>query len=426
MVSKSKVINALFVLSFPWYGFGAYIMAKNGFAMGILLCSVPFVLILLFYVMDLLYGQAPAIRLNRKFWWVMAALASACLSIVMGLHYHSPMLTPLNGLFLVILYLTPFLSSVVVQAYNQHRGEQFNLAKLVLWGLLCYFAFNMIGMGMGMRNRLHYFPGRANPPFSMGIYDAVHSLSLLSMMLLFELEGFKKNILKWMLMVGIFLVNLAVIMSINSRLSIMILFVLTILFVTRAVKAMRGLYTVSLFTMPIMMSFALLIYEILSLPFFTTILERVNKKDITTFNGRTYMWEAAWDWLLDDRRGLLLGNGYNGQYHLNLLETVARLWGEKRAYNLHLHSSLLEILVNQGVVGVLLMYGVYWMGYKYYREEYRRQTILAPLYAAFTYMMFAWQIDIVGFGYRSGFVFVFILMAPVVMRRKDEPTVEHG
>jgi O-antigen ligase len=368
----------------------------------------------------MLYGQAPVIRVNKKFWLVMAALGSACLSIPMGLYYRSPTLTPLNGLFLVLLFLSPFLSSVVVQTYNEVRGGQFNMARLILWGFLCYFIFNMIGIGLGMRNRLHYFPGRINPPFSMGIYDAVHTFSMLSLMLLFELEGLRKNLLKWIVMVGIFLANLAVIMSINSRLSFMILFVLTILFVTRAVKAMRGLFTVSLFTMPIMMSFALLIYQILSLPFFTTILERVSKKDITTFNGRTYMWEAAWDWLLDDRRGLLLGNGYNGQYHLRLLENVARLWSEKRSYNLHLHSALLEILINQGVIGILLMYGVYWMGYRFYRNGYINQTSMAPLYAVFTYMMFAWQIDIVGFGYRSGFLLVFILMGPIVMKRNEE------
>ena len=89
---------------------------------------------------------------------------------------------------------------------------------------------------------------------------------------------------------------------------------------------------------------------------------------------------------------------------------------EDGSYNLHMHSAFLEILVDQGVVGILLMYGVYWAGYRYYRRQYLENTPLAPLFAAFVYLMFVWQIDIVGYAYYSGFCLLFVLMAPVVMR----------
>ncbi len=415
MLSKRKLINALFVLSFPWYGYGAYSLMSRGFAVGIFLCAVPFLLILGFYVLDLLYRQTVTPLVNGKFLLVMAALTSISASVLLGLHYHSPVINNANGFLLIVLFYAPFLSSVVVQVYNRHDPD-FNMAWLVMKGFLAYLVFNLIGMAIGLRNLLHFFPGRASPPFAMGIYDAAHMLSIVNLMLLFHLRDFKSNPLRWFLLAGVYMVNMGIILSINSRLSFMIFIVFTVLFRTHAMKALRGLFTVSLFTMPIMMSFALLIYQILSLPVFVALMERVDEKDVTTFNGRTYIWTSAADWLRDDRRGLIFGNGYNGQYHLRLLEWVAKLWGEPGSYRLHMHSAFLEMLIDQGIVGILLMYGVYYSGYRFYQKQYMRNTALAPLYAAFVYMMFAWQIDIVGYAFYSGFCLVFVMMGPVVMK----------
>lgn len=415
MLSKRKLINALFVLSFPWYGYGAYSLMSRGFAVGIFLCAVPFLLILGFYVLDLLYRQTVTPLVNGKFLLVMAALTSISASVLLGLHYHSPVINNANGFLLIVLFYAPFLSSVVVQLYNRHDPD-FNMAWLVMKGFLAYLVFNLIGMAIGLRNLLHFFPGRASPPFAMGIYDAAHMLSIVNLMLLFHLRDFKSNPLRWFLLAGVYMVNMGIILSINSRLSFMIFIVFTVLFLTHAMKALRGLFTVSLFTMPIMMSFALLIYQILSLPVFVALMERVDEKDVTTFNGRTYIWTSAADWLRDDRRGLIFGNGYNGQYHLRLLEWVAKLWGEPGSYRLHMHSAFLEMLIDQGIVGILLMYGVYYSGYRFYQKQYMRNTALAPLYAAFVYMMFAWQIDIVGYAFYSGFCLVFVMMGPVVMK----------
>ncbi len=423
MLSKRKLINALFILSFPWYGYGAYALMDRGFAIGIFICAMPFLLILSFYVLDLFYRQTVLPAVNRKFYLVMAALTSISISVLVGLHYKSPVINQANGTLLIVLFYVPFLSSVVVQVYNRN-DPGFNMAWLVLKGFFAYLAFNLLGMALGMRNLLHFFPGRASPPFAMGIYDAAHMLSIVNLMLLSHLRNFRANPLRWFALAGVYMIDLGIILSINSRLSFMIFLVLTVLFLTHAMKALRGLFTVSLFTMPLMMSFALLIYEILSLPVFAAVMDRVDKTDITTFNGRTYIWTAIADWLRDDRRGLIFGNGYNGQYHLRLLEGVAKLWGEPGSYRLHCHSAFLEMLVDQGIVGILLMYGVYWTGYKFYQNQYLTNGPMAPLYAAFVYMMFAWQIDIVGYAFYSGFLTVFLMMGPVVMKSRAERAPE--
>ncbi len=83
-----------------------------------------------------------------------------------------------------------------------------------------------------------------------------------------------------------------------------------------------------------------------------------------------------------------------------------------------MHSSFLEIFVNQGLFGLLLMYLVYWHGFKRYRTEYRNSTALAPLFAGFCYLLFCWQIDITGFGYYLGSLLLFMMLAPMCIKRE--------
>ncbi len=427
MISKRKIINTLFVAAFPLYGIGAYLMFMPGmgFSIGLFFACVPFLAILLFYGLDLLYRGSFTPRVNGVYGLCMAALLSIAFSVQLGLHYHSPVLNPINRTVLILVFLLPFNAAVVVQLYNRgHDGYDF--AEQFLKGLLLLVGLNLVAYAGGMRNQLHSFEGRVSFPFVMGIYDSAHLLAFINLILLGYLRDIARNPLRFAALLGVYMVNMVVIMSVNSRLSFMIFFVLTVLFITQATKRVRGLYTISLFTMPILTSFALLIYQILSLPFFVALLSRVDKKDVTTFNGRTYIWGSAWDWLLDDRRGLLFGNGYNGQYRIRLLEFVAKLWNEPGSYNLHMHSAFLEILINQGLVGLFLMYAVYWQGFKRYRTQYIGGTAMAPLFAGFTYLMFSWQIDIFGYGFYMGFLLLFMMMAPLAIkssaitgRRKD-------
>jgi hypothetical protein len=417
VISKRKLVNTLFTLAFPLYGVGAYLMFSpgKGFSIGLFFATAPFLLILLFYGLDLLYRGSLTPRVNSIYGLCMAALLSIAFSVQLGLHYNSPVLNPINRTVLMLLFLVPFNAAVVVQVYNRDQAD-YDFAWHMMKALLLLIGLNLAGYAAGMRNLLHSFDERISFPFVMGIYDSAHLLAFVNLILLGYMKDFTKRPMHFLGFTAVYLINLAVIMSVNSRLSFMIFFVLTILFITKAAKATRGLFTISLFTMPLLMSFALLIYEVLSLPFFVAILSRVDKKDVTTFNGRTYIWESAWDWVMDDRRGLLFGNGYNGQYRIRLLEHVAKLWNEPGSYNLHMHSAFLEILVNQGLVGLFLMYMVYWHGFKRYRLQYVGATAMAPLFAGFTYLMFAWQIDIFGYGFYMGFLLLFMLMAPWAVR----------
>jgi hypothetical protein len=421
VISKRKFINSIFLLAFPWYGIGTYLFVREGFSLGLAFCTIPFAVILLFHLVDLLYKRTFRPVVNGTFFICCAALLSSMFSVLLGLHYGSPILNPWNSAILMALMILPFLASVVVQVYNRGYGGN-DFSWMVLRGLLALLAVNLLGYAAGLRNLLHSFPGRVSLPFTMGIYDAAHILAFMNMILLGYIRDFRARPIRSSALSLVYVMNLGIMMSINSRLSIMIFFVLTILFLTSVARVAKGLYAISLFTMPILTNFALLIYKVLSLPIFVTILDRVSKKDVTTFNGRTYIWDAAADWVVGDRRGILFGNGFNGQYHLRMLEEVAKLWGEPGSFRLHMHSAFLEIFVNQGIVGLVLMYLVYWKGYSFYRKQYIGNAIIAPIFAGFTYLMFAWQIDIFGFAYNSGFLLLFILMGPVAVAARPSDT----
>ena len=415
VISKRKFINSVFVFSFPWYGVGTYLLAKQGLSIGLIFCMIPFLFILIFHAVDLLYRESFTPVVNGTFYVCCAALLSGMLSVPLGLHYGSPMLNPGNTVILMVFMCVPFGAAVVVQTYNMGKYSS-DMVWLVVLGILALLVVNLLGYAAGLRNLLHSFPGRISMPFTFGIYDAAHILAFMNLILLGYLHDFKLRPIRFIGLSMLYVLNLAIMLSINSRLSSMIFFVLTILFITKAAKAVRGVFVISLFTMPIITNFALLIYKILTLPFFAAIVSRVSKKDVTTFNGRTDVWDAASEWFVNDRRGLLFGNGFNGQYHLKILERVAKLWGGTTSATLHMHSSFLEILVDQGVVGLLLMYLVYWKGFTYYRQQYLQGTAMAPLYAGFVYLLFAWQIDIFCYAYNTGFLLLFILMAPLAVK----------
>ncbi|MCB0791120.1 MAG: O-antigen ligase family protein [Flavobacteriales bacterium] len=422
MIVKHKLVNLLFLLGFPCYGIGNYLSIKNNFSTGVIFSVLPFILILVIYLVDLVYRNRFSAKVNRVYLYGMLSIISLVASMIVALRNGIPGVNPVNATSMCVMFLVPFNATVVLHVYNR-ANDDFDFARLMLDGIGLLLLANLAGFAAGIGNLVHHFEGRVNLPFMFGIYDGAHLVALMNLMLLFYIRDFTNRPLTYIAALLFFVVNMGLMMDINSRLSVMIFIVLLGLFAFRAMKAIRGLYTISLFTMPLMMSFSLLIYQVLSLPFFTAILERVSKEDVTTFNGRTYIWTAAADWALNDRTGILFGNGYKGQYSLRLLDFVAVLWGEPHSYNLHMHSTFLEILIDQGVVGLVLMYVCMWHAFKFYRRQYLDGTNMSPLFGACVYLLFIWQIDIFCYGFEIGGAIFYCLLGaaaidPASIRRR--------
>jgi O-antigen ligase len=416
VIRKTTLINTLFLLGIVASGVGSYFIPKQ-YSMGILLTVLPHLCILLIYAIDLLYRGRITPMVNRVYWLGMLFIVSLIASMWVALGKGFPGLSTVNVTAASIQFIVPFNAAIVLQVYNRNNPD-FDLSKLLFNGLVLLMVVNFMGYAAGQSNRMHWFPGRINLPYTMGIYSTAHIVALLNLFLLFYIRDPIRRPGRFILMSTLFLMNMAVMLSANSRLSIMIFFLLLVLFLFRLIRAAKGLFAISLFTMPLMMSFSLLIYEIISLPFFANILGRVSKRDVTTFNGRTDIWEAAFDWVLHDRTGFILGNGYRGHYSMRMLDFVAVLWGEKDSFNLHMHSAFLEILMGQGIVGYLLYVALLWYAFSYYRREYQQRTDQAPLFAGIVYFLFIWQIDMFVYGIDQGNPLFFTMLSAVAIDRK--------
>ena len=415
MIRKSQFVNALFMVGFPVFGYGSYYGLVHGISKGMMISTAPFVMILLFYLIDALYRQRVGRALTGTWWLCMAYIGTLVVSMFVALHGGIPGVQMGNVLLSCLMFLAPFNAAICVIFYNRD-DPSFSFSRTLFIGMGALLAINMLGFLAGVQSAGHSFEGRANFPYIRGIYTGAHLLAVFCLMLLFKLRDFGKRPVAFLLFLVIFLVCMVFMMKINSRLSFMIFLMLAVFFATKAMKAIRGLYVISLFTLPLLLSFSLLVYQVLSTPFFASILERVSKEDVTTFNGRSYIWIAIGDWAVEDRRGILFGNGFKGHYKLHLLDEVAVLWDEPHAYNLHSHSTFTEVAVGQGILGIALLYMVFWRGFKHYRREYLQETTQAPLFAGFAYLLFIWQLDIFCYGVDLGHSILFCMMAPLCLK----------
>lgn len=414
LLSKRKLINTLFLLSFPVYGIGMYVGYKKSISQGTIVAVSAFLAIILIHVLDLVAQRRMRVMVNRKYWWGLLFLLSLIASMWKALDERFPGATAANTIAYSVMFLAPFHASIIVHIRNRDQ-EGFDFARMVLTSLCLFLLVNLMGVAAGMHNVLHNIEGRLNLPFVLGIYDAAHMLAMINLMLLFFMKDLVAKPLRFMGLVAFFLLNVFLMLKVNSRLSFMTFAILAALFVFRLVGKARLMFPLSLFTMTLLTNFALLVYTILTLPFMRAIVSRVDKEDVTTFNNRTTVWDVGWNWLEKDRSGLLFGHGYQGQIHLRGWDHIAEVFNVKDAQNVHMHSTFMQTLINQGVVGYALLLVVVWCTFDHFRRRYHKGALEAPLFALVVYMLFILQIDIICYGNDFGNALLLCVFAMVVM-----------
>lgn len=417
LLSKRKLINNLFLLSFPVYGIGMYVGYKTSISQGTIVAVLPFIAIIMIHVLDLIIERRVQRMVTRGYWIGLLFLVSLIWSMWKALGAHFPGATPANTIAYTIMFLAPFHASIIVHVRNRDRDD-FDFARMVLISLSLFLFINLLGVAVGMHNVLHNIEGRLNLPFVLGIYDAAHMLAMINLMLIFYMKDFARRPIPFLFMLGYFLMNMVLMLMVNSRLSFMTFLILLALFMFRMVGRARLMFPISLFTMNILTNFALLVYAILTLPFMRAIVSRVNKADVTTFNNRTTVWDVGWNWLENDRHGLLFGHGYQGQIHLKGWDHIAEVFDVEDVQNVHMHSTFMQTLINQGVVGYILLLVIVWYTFKFFRSRYHEGRIEAPLFALIVYMLFILQIDIVCYGNDFGNALLLCLFAMVVIDPK--------
>ena len=409
---KKDFISFLFILSFPVYGFGSFVSASTP-SIGFMISVSVHLVIILFYCIDILYKNEVSMRVNWLYGLTVLFLLSSVASLFIAFYNGLPETTLRLVITKSILILTPLHSFIIVSFYSKD-----GLTRLLLIGLSVLLAINMVGyFGIGLANETHSIEGRVNFPFLDSFYSGAGLVAIINLILIYYLRNGWSNAIRFSLLAAYFVVNSALLYYINSRLAILSFMIVILMAVFGVVRA-RGVFLVSMFLIPILLSSGVLIYQVLQQTGLENILQRMSAEDVHTFNGRAYIWQDALDWLLYDQRGLLFGNGYKGHYFLDMLPDVVKLWDVKEGYYLHLHSTSLEILVSQGVIFYIIYCYVFYRVYIYFKNKHREGTEEGALFPVVVFLLLMMQIDTFLYMDNLGAVLLAMLVAKATLVKK--------
>lgn len=419
---KKDIINFLFFISFPLYGIGNYVSSTISPSIGYLISASPYLLIIVFYLLDILYGGRFTGKIDRLYYvallYVLSGIASLLVSWFKGLPDLS--ISSIVGRSLIIFL--PLHAFVVVYLYNVKSRENY-LPKLLFLSLTALFIVNLLGYAAGMTNQGHSLEGRVNLPFFGGLYTAASILVMMNLMLIWKMRNvWWTNPFRMFGYTVYFAINCLIIYQINSRLSMMIFVGVLLLIFLGGIKS-NLIYWSSLLMIPLLLNLSILVYQILTLPVFESIMQRVDYENVTSFSGRAYLWEIGLAWLVEDQRGLLFGNGYQGQYFLGNLREIAALWNPETPDKMHFHSSSLEVMVNQGLFGIVLFMVIAYRVFKRYKEKYIKDSPDGIFFFMIVYLLYDLQVSSFVYLDSMGSIFLAFLTAGIIVQ-KNIPTFE--
>lgn len=427
MLSKRDIINFLFVASFPLFGIGTYIAASKSPSGGFIVCIFAHLLIILFYLIDILYKKEFQPRINAYYFLSWLYLLTCIVSVFRALYAGLPEDNLAITIVKSIVFVTPINAFIIVVLYNDDLVER--ITRLTFLSLSLLLLINLFGFFvLKLSNELHSIEDRLNFPFLDGFYSGACVLTILNLMLIYYMRKLTDDPFRFACYAAYFILNLVLLYMINSRLNILIFLFVALLLSFRVIEKIKGLFISSLFTVPILLSSGLFLYQILTLPVFVTMLKRVDLQDIMTFNGRSFIWSNVMTWLTDDQRGIFWGNGFKGHYFLDLISDVAKLWNAdvKEYHHLHLHSSSFEILVSQGIFGYAIFLILFHRVYTYYKKKYQEGDPQGVFFAVAVFMLFISQVDMFVYLESSGQVIFSLLLATVLVNHKLKPATQQG
>lgn len=419
---KRDFVNLVFVASFSIYGIGSYIVVTNSPSIGYVISSSAYLVLIVFYFLDLLYGGRVRVRLGGLSVYMLLFTLSCAASLFVALYRGLPDTTFFSSFGRSLLVLVPFPAFLVVYAYND-RSPADHIPKLIFRALTIYLIVNLFGYyGLGLTNQGHSLEGRVNLPFFGGLYSAASMLVIINLMIVHRMRKvWWTNPIHMSGYTLYFALNCFFLYQINSRLSLMIFAGMLLLIFFGGIRS-SAVYWTSIFMLPLLLNLSLLVYQILTLPVFESIMQRVDFENVTTFSGRSFVWERGLDWVVDDQRGFVFGNGYQGQYFLGTLWEIGMLWNPKNPGKMHFHSTSLEVFVNQGLVGIGLLLIIAYKLFVRYREKYAKREPDGVFFLALVYLLFDLQVS--SFVYLDGLggIILALLVAGVTLRKKvDEP-----
>ena len=420
MISKKKLVNALFIINFLFYGFGQYVTNNISTPAGHMLSILPHILLIVFYALDSLYGRQFVFRVNFQALWVLLFVGVFGYSGLVGLRVGIPGYDFVKTLTEVLRVGVPFVGFLIWNFYNAD-DDAFDPVRQTLIGLGIYFIVNLMGVAAGITTQAHGFEDRISLPFSDGIYDGGNVLAIFAILIfpiLIQLRGASVGQrFKYILYFGAIC---ALLFVINSRLTILILMFILGIFTVRLAYVHWAIFAGAWFMIPFLLNSKMLVYNILSSPMFASILKRVDLEDITSYNSRAYIWERAVEWIEKDQTGILTGNGFRGFGTLRIYEDITDKWMVD-VYTLHSHSTMLDLMICQGLIGLGIVFGMMYLAMQFFRRAGKNKENTARFYPIIIFLLYLMQID--SFVYPGGIGFeIFLMMFSLlaVNRKKEE------
>ncbi|MEM6766872.1 MAG: hypothetical protein AAF655_18190, partial [Bacteroidota bacterium] len=320
--------------------------------------------------------------------------------------YGLPGSTLLFGLSSFAVYFIPFVATLIMLGYaKKYHWKGHTPLQLLTTSLGVLFLANVIGYFMGLKPPGHYFEGRINLPVIGGIYPGANMTALVFLIafgyLRFAPNLFLKDIkysryaTKGIMVLILFALSLYVSIGANSRITILLILFIMVLSIKSSWLLNKKLFFVSFFTLPILLNFGYVLYFVLSLPIFESLLQRVDYQDIITFHGRSYLWERLFEWLFYGGEGIIFGKGFKGYYFLDLISDIGGTWygGSNKSHFIHLHSSFGELIIAQGIIGFIVYAMVIKSIFSYLKSAFSASVDTRILSLLFLFLLFLFQID---------------------------------
>lgn len=408
MISYRNILLFLYVLGFLSYGL-KYLLGPANTTTN-LISLTPFLLIILSRLLVVaatgwkrIYRIIPRSKLLGL---VLLHFLLTLIARVKSDLYGLPGSTLVFGLSSFAVYFIPFLASLIVMGYaKKFKWKTPTPLQLISIGLGILFLANVVGYFLGIRPPGHYFEGRVNLPLMGGIYPGAN-LTAMVFLLCFGYFRFisgslssslryAKQALPMLIIAIVFGLSAYILLGANSRITILVVLFVVMLSIYHKWLLSKQIFFISFFTLPILLNSGYLLYYILSQPFFTSILQRVDYQDIITFHGRSYLWERLFEWMFYMRDGVIFGNGFKGYYFLDLMSDIGAAWygGAKKSHNIHLHSSFGEVIISQGVVGFVIYAMILKNIFSYLKSMFYHNKYIKTLSLVFMFLLFMFQID---------------------------------
>lgn len=417
MIRKRDFINFIFVLSLPIYGLGCYLGRIIGPARGIAFNLSPFLLIVVFYLIDILYKRDFQVKVKGNiYWWMMAYIFSIILSLWVGLYKGTPLVSLSTAIGTSLIYLVVFHAFIIVFLYNGDKSDEV-IPRLIFISMGILLFMSVVGYYIfGFNAGSTFYDGvRDDLPFFQGAFEAGNMAAIMSLFTIWLIIKAWNKPIKVVLLVCVLMVLFFILVRVNSRIAILIMMLTLGLFAIKWAKNYL-VFWISLFTLPLVLNLRYVLYLLLSIPMLKPIMVRTDYEDIMTLDGRTILWQRGLDWLMYDQRGIFFGNGHQGQYFLSLLRDIQLVWHPVNPHIMHWHSASLEILVNQGLLGYILLLIVMYKVFGYYRKEYLNNSKKGMFFLAVVYLLFNAQIDTFIIWGTTGTILLWLLVAGATVK----------